>query len=293
MIMKESIKQAKKEIKALQESIKLVQAKREEISKEISVKRQELTDIKAERMKFFLGSAVDQLQCESDGGYFQFNKLGKRLGLSGSFTIRSEFRYGGDIVKELSYYTTTCDSDDEFKRLEIIGKVASKLRSVTAEELYDFLNEGLEARKKELSELRDNRRIVMDRTIRDMEDEIRQHEDDIVFLQLQDQEGVKVDDERDAASLSVGNEKIYASQATSVKIKEVSASGKTATVEVVSLHTFYDTETKGYVSKPFESTYTRVKMNQLLYGVKNFLDRVEKFKQQRLIEEQELADTAS
>ncbi len=182
MIMKESIKQAKKEITALQESIKLVQAKREEISKEISVKRQELTDIKAERMKFFLGSAVDQLQCESDGGYFQFDKLGKRLGLSGSFTIRSEFRYGGDIVKELSYYTTTCDSDDEFKRLEIIGKVASKLRSVTAEELYDFLNEGLEARKKELSELRDNRRIVMDRTIRDMEDEIRQHEDDIVFF---------------------------------------------------------------------------------------------------------------
>src|SRR6056300_271133 len=157
MIMKESINQAKKEITALQESIKLVQAKREEISKEISVKRQELTDIKAERMKFFLGSAVDQLQCESDGGYFQFDKVGKRSGLSGMFTIRSEFRYGGDIVKELSYYTSTCDTDAEFERLEIIGKVASKLRSVTAEELYDFLNEGLEARKQTLSELRENR----------------------------------------------------------------------------------------------------------------------------------------
>ena len=293
MIMKESINQAKKEIKALQESIKLVEVRREELSKEISNKSRELTDIKAERMKFFLGSAVDQLQCESDGGYFQFNKLGKRLGLSGSFTIRSEFRYGGDIVKELSYYTTTCDNDAEFERLEIIGKVASKLRSVTAEELYDFLNEGLEARKKELSELRDNK-YALNRTRDEMEREIRQHEDDIVFLKLQEQEGIKVDDERDAASLQVGNEKIYASQAISVLIKEVSASGKTATVAVVSLHTFYDPETEKYVSKPFENTYFRVKMNQLLYGVGNFVDRVEKFKQARLLkEEQELADTAS
>ena len=139
MIMKENINRAKKEITALQKAIELVQAKREEVSKQISDKRQEITDIKAERMKFFLGSAVDQLQCESDGGYFQFNKVGERSGLSGMFTIRSEFRYGGDIVKELSYYTTTCDSDDEFKRLEIIGKVASKLRATTAEELYDFI----------------------------------------------------------------------------------------------------------------------------------------------------------
>src|SRR6056300_1118551 len=157
MIMKESINQAKKEITALQESIELVEARREELSKKISDKRQEITDIKAERMKFFLGSAVDQLQCESDGGYFQFNKIGERSGLSGMFTIRSEFRYGGDIVKELSYYTTTCDTDAEFERLEIIGQVASKLRAATAEELYDFINEGLEAKKLKLSELRESR----------------------------------------------------------------------------------------------------------------------------------------
>src|SRR5210317_310346 len=116
MIMKESINQAKKEITALQESIELIQARREEVSKKISDKRQEITDIKAERMKDFLGPVVENLQCETDGGYFQFNQVGERSGLSGMFTIRSEFRYGGEIVKELSYYTTTCDHDDEFIR---------------------------------------------------------------------------------------------------------------------------------------------------------------------------------
>src|SRR5210317_710615 len=280
MIMKESINQAKKEITALQESIKLVEARREELSKKISDKRQEITDIKAERMKFFLGSAVDQLQCESDGGYLQFDKLGKRLGLSGSFTIRSEFRYGGDVVKELSYYTTTCDSDDEFKRLEIIGQVASKLRSVTAEELYDFLNEGLEARKKELSELRDNRRIVLDRTIRDMEDEISQLENDIILMQLR--EGIDVG-EKGCAWLDVGR-KIETSNVFKIKITEESASGKTVTVEVTTLiYTYQGTE------EPWTRKYTRVKVDQLLRGTKNFLNQSKKNKERRQAKK-ELAD---
>jgi len=282
MIMKESIKQAKKEITALQESIKLVQAKREEISKEISVKRQELTDIKAERMKFFLGSAVDQLQCESDGGYFQFDKLGKRLGLSGSFTIRSEFRYGGDIVKELSYYTTTCDSDDEFKRLEIIGKVASKLRSVTAEELYDFLNEGLEGKKQTLSELRENR-YTLDNVKREMENNISQHEDDIVLMQLR--EGIDVGKEA-CAWLDVGR-KIETSNVFKIKITEESTSGKTATVEVTTLIYGFDGKENSWTKK-----YTRVKVDQLLRGTKNFLNQSKKNKERRQAKK-ELADTAS
>ena len=282
MIMKESIKQAKKEITALQESIKLVEARREELSKKISDKRQEITDIKAERMKFFLGSAVDQLQCESDGGYFQFNKVGERSGLSGMFTIRSEFRYGGDIVKELSYYTSTCDNDDEFIRLEIIGKVASKLRSVTAEELYDFLNEGLEARKKELSELRDNRRIVLDRTIRDMEDEISQLENDIILMQLR--EGIDVG-EKGCAWLDVGR-KIETSNVFKIKITEESASGKTATVEVTTLiYTYQGTE------EPWTRKYTRVKVDQLISGTKKFLRHSQRNIEAR--KARELADSAS
>ena len=282
MIMKESINQAKKEITALQESIELVEARREELSKKISDKRQEITGIKAERMKFFLGSAVDQLQCESDGGYFQFNKVGERSGLSGMFTIRSEFRYGGDIVKELSYYTSTCDNDDEFIRLEIIGKVASKLRSVTAEELYDFLNEGLEARKKELSELRDNRRIVLDRTIRDMEDEISQLENDIILMQLR--EGIDVG-EKGCAWLDVGR-KIETSNVFKIKITEESISGKTATVEVTNLIYGYDGD-----ENPWTRKFTRVKVDQLIKGTQNFLNQSQKNKERR--KEKELADSAS
>jgi len=280
--MKENINRAKKEITALQKAIELVQAKREEVSKQISDKRQEITDIKAERMKFFLGSAVDQLQCESDGGYFQFNKVGERSGLSGMFTIRSEFRYGGDIVKELSYYTSTCDNDDEFIRLEIIGKVASKLRSVTAEELYDFLNEGLEARKKELSELRDNRRIVLDRTIRDMEDEISQLENDIILMQLR--EGIDVG-EKGCAWLDVGR-KIETSNVFKIKITEESISGKTATVEVTNLIYGYDGD-----ENPWTRKFTRVKVDQLIKGTQNFLNQSQKNKERR--KEKELADSAS
>ena len=282
MIMKENINRAKKEITALQKAIELVQAKREEVSKQIFDKRQEITDIKAERMKFFLGSAVDQLQCESDGGYFQFNKVGERSGLSGMFTIRSEFRYGGDIVKELSYYTTTCDSDDEFKRLEIIGKVASKLRSVTAEELYDFLNEGLEGKKQTLSELRENR-YTLDNVKKEMENNISQHEDDIVLMQLR--EGIDVGKEA-CAWLDVGR-KIETSNVFKIKITEESTSGKTATVEVTTLIYGFDGKENSWTKK-----YTRVKVDQLLRGTKNFLNQSKKNKERRQAKK-ELADSAS
>jgi len=282
MIMKESINQAKKDITALQESIKLVEARREELSKKISDKRQEITGIKAERMKFFLGSAVDQLQCESDGGYFQFNKIGERSGLSGMFTIRSEFRYGGDIVKELSYYTTTCDNDDEFIRLEIIGKVASKLRSVTAEELYNYINEGLEGKKQTLSELRENR-YTLDNVKREMENNISQHEDDIVLMQLR--EGIDVGKEA-CAWLDVGR-KIETSNVFKIKITEESTSGKTATVEVTTLIYGFDGKENSWTKK-----YTRVKVDQLLRGTKNFLNQSKKNKERRQAKK-ELADTAS
>ena len=282
MIMKESIKQAKKEITALQESIELIEARREELSKKISDKRQEITGIKAERMKFFLGSAVDQLQCESDGGYFQFNKIGERSGLSGMFTIRSEFRYGGDIVKELSYYTSTCDNDDEFIRLEIIGKVASKLRSVTAEELYNYINEGLEGKKQTLSELRENR-YTLDNVKREMENNISQHEDDIVLMQLR--EGIDVGEEA-CAWLDVGR-KIETSNVFKIKITEESTSGKTATVEVTTLIYGFDGKENSWTKK-----YTRVKVDQLLRGTKNFLNQSKKNKERRQAEK-ELADSAS
>ena len=282
MIMKESINQAKKEIKAMQDSIELVEARREELSKKISDKRQEITGIKAERMKFFLGSAVDQLQCESDGGYFQFNKIGERSGLSGMFTIRSEFRYGGDIVKELSYYTSTCDNDDEFIRLEIIGKVASKLRSVTAEELYNYINEGLEGKKQTLSELRENR-YALDQAKKEMENNISQHENDIILMHLR--EGINVG-RKGCAWLDVGR-KIETSNVFKIKITEESTSGKTATVEVTTLIYGFDGKENSWTKK-----YTRVKVDQLLRGTKNFLNQSKKNKERRQAEK-ELADSAS
>ena len=282
MIMKESIKQAKKEITALQESIGLIEARREELSKEISEKRQEINDIKSERMKLFLGPAVENLQCDTDGGYFGFDRAGERSGLSGLFTIRSEFRYGGELIKELSYYTTTCDNDAEFERLEIIGKVASKLRSVTDEELYDFLNEGLEAKKKELSELRENR-YSLDKAKNQMEKEISQHEDDITLLQLR--EGIDVG-EKGCAWLNVGR-KIESSNVFKIKITEESTSGKTATVEVTSMIYSYNGDEMSY-----SSTFDRVKVDQLVSGTRSFLTQSKKNKERRQAEK-ELADTAS
>jgi len=281
MIMKESINQVKKEITALQESIELVQARREELSKKIYDKRQEINDIKAERMKLFLGPAVENLQCDTDGGYFGFDRVGERSGLSGLFTIRCEFRYGDELIKELSYYTTTCDNDAEFERLEIIGKVASKLRSVTDEELYDFLNEGLEAKKQELNELRENR-YSLDKAMRQMEKEISQHEDDITLLQLR--EGIDVG-EKACAWLNVGR-KIESSNVFKIKITEESTSGKTATVEVTNLIYSYNGD-----EKPYPRTFDRVKVDQLVSGTRSFLTQSKKNKERR--KEKELTDTAS
>ena len=264
MIMKENINQAKKEITALQKSIELVQAKREEISKEIFELTQEIDDIKAQKMKDFLGPAVEGLECRAGYGHFEFNKPGERVGLSGLFTIRSEFKYDKELTKELSYYTTTCDTDAEFERLEIIGKVASKLRATTAEELYDFINGGLESKKKKLSELRENRTIVMDRTIREMENEISQLENDIILMQLR--EGIDVGKEG-CAWLDVGR-KIETSNVFKIKITEESASGKTATVEVTNLIYGYEGG-----DKPWTREVTRVKVDQLISGTQKFLKR--------------------
>ena len=282
MIMKESINQVKKEITTLQESIELIQARREELSERISDKRREIEGIKAERMKVFLGPAVENLQCNTDGGYFGFDQVGERSGLSGMFTIRSEFRYGGELVKELSYYTTTCDNDAEFKRLEIIGKVASKLRSVTDEELYDFLNEDLDTKKKELNELRENR-YSLDKAKRQMEDEISKHEDDITLLQLR--EGIDVG-EKACAWLNVGR-KIETSNVYKIKITEESTSGKTATVEVTNLIYSYQGE-----EGPWIKVFHRVKVDQLVSGTRSFLTESKKNKERRQAEK-ELADTAS
>ena len=282
MIMKENIKQAQKEITALQKAIELVQARREEISKEIFEKTQEIENIKAQKMKDFLGQAVEGLECKVGYGHFEFNKPGKQVGLSGMFTIRSEFRYGGELVKELSYYTTTCDTDAEFERLEIIGKVASKLRATTAEELYDFINEGLEAKKKQLSELRENRTIVMDRTIREMENEISQLENDIILIQLR--EGIDVGKEG-CAWLDVGR-KIETNNVFKIKITGESASGKTATVEVTNLIYGYEGG-----ENPWTRKFTRVKVDQLISGTKKFLRHSQN--NIKVQKERELADTAS
>ena len=282
MIMKENINRAKKEITALQKAIELVQARREEISKEIFEKTQEIENIKAQKMKDFLGPAVEGLECKVGYGYFEFNKPGKRAGISGMFTIRSEFKYDQELTKELSYYTTTCDTDAEFERLEIIGQVASKLRATTAEELYDFINEGLESKKKQLSGLRENRTIIMDRTIREMENEISQHENDIVLMQLR--EGIDVGKEG-CAWLDVGR-KIETNNVFKIKITEESASGKTATVEVTNLIYGYEGD-----EKPWTRKFTRVKVDQLIKGTKNFLNQSQKNKERR--KEKELADTAS
>lgn len=282
MIMKENINQAKKEITALQESIELIEVRRKELSEKIFDKRQEINEIKAERMKDFLGPAVENLQCETDGGYFQFNQVGERSGLSGMFTIRSEFRYGSDLVKELSYYTSTCDTDVEFRRLEIIGKVAHMLRTATAEQLYDYINEGLEGKKQTLSELRENR-YALDQAKKEMENNISQHEKDIILMHLR--EGINVG-RKACAWLDVGR-KIETSNVFKIKITEESASGKTATVEVTNLIYGYKGD-----ENPWTRKFTRVKVDQLIKGTQSFLDQSKKNKERRQAEK-ELADTAS
>src|SRR6056300_1386862 len=114
-----------------------------------------------------------------------------------------------------------------------------------------------------------------------MENNISQHEDDIVLMQLR--EGIDVGKEA-CAWLDVGR-KIETSNVFKIKITEESASGKTATVEVTNLiFSYQGTE------QPWTGTYTRVKVDQLIRGTKNFLRQSQKNKERR--KEKELANTA-
>jgi hypothetical protein len=122
----------------------------------------------------------------------------------------------------------------------------------------------------------------MDRTIRDMEDEISQLENDIILMQLR--EGIDVG-EKGCAWLDVGR-KIETSNVFKIKITEESASGKTATVEVTTLiYTYQGTE------EPWTRKYTRVKVDQLISGTKKFLRHSQRNIEAR--KARELADTAS
>src|SRR6056300_510184 len=99
----------------------------------------------------------------------------------------------------------------------------------------------------------------MDRTIRDMEDEISRHESDIILMHLR--EGINVG-RKACAWLDVGR-KIETSNVFKIKITEESTSGKTATVEITNLiFTYQGTE------EPWTKKFTRVKVDQLIRGTK-------------------------
>jgi len=297
MIMKESINRINNEIIKRQEAIETLSLTKKanmDVANDLS---NQIDAIKVKNLKEILGDLPEDIVITHSDGRFEFNKDNTRSrGLSGMFTLYSRKCYGNEsFEKGINYYTCLCETESEMERLVLLGKLAEKVVAISDKDLFEMTSKGtqeLEEQRNAFMKKRWNADDMMNKLQREISDLKR----DTVEIQLMSNEGIKVDDEKDGAFLQVGNDKIYASQAISVRIKEKSASGKTATVEVVSLHTFYDSETDKYVSKPFESNYPRVKMDQLLYGVRNFLERVEEKKERRLKieqEEKELANTAS
>lgn len=202
------------EITQLEELINKVQVERSELLKSNSLKVQEVFDRHFNYFKEFT------IKVSGDSAYFLAkNENGISVDL---FTIYFHQRYSEERKLELSYYTTSSQSDFELNRIISLGKTARILRDNREEILNDInqaVNSDLE-RSNELYRIQDGYEKEK-RSYQNANDERRKSE---IELSLRG-EGVVF-----SKGAYIELKRNYTVRINSIKIVEVSKSGKTCTV---------------------------------------------------------------
>ena len=176
-----------------------------------------------------------------------FSKVTEEFGVKpvqnyeGSYTFRHEDKPGSDLFtiysredwreegyeKAMNFYTTTCDNDFEFRRLDALGKVARLVGMTSAKAMFDIINEGTGKMREEDRELR-GEQIALAKAKDAAERAINDAQAKLIEMDLL-ANGVEFEE---PVGLFVGN-KLSVHDLVKVKITKKSASGKTCDVETV------------------------------------------------------------
>ena len=286
--MKDTIKNLQNEILKRQEAIALFETEIEASGSINEGIRKNIQEVKAANMREVLGCIPEGVTIKESDGRYDFLKEGDRYG--GMFSIysqkRSWFDETVDPVKELSYYTTTCDNDSEFERLALLGKVAEKLSSLHNQYLFNRLNDGAEDMIKMGKEL-DTKLMRLQDMKRRQQIEIQDLENDILLARVE--EGIEVD-MKDAAWFEVNNQRSWSS-VCGVKIMSKSASGKTYDVQLSIV--MYDYNENGAEPKSTFKKQVSVTARNFMHGLKGFLKQSNNSKEYRLKRELAKQESAS
>lgn len=204
------------EITQLEELINKVSAESFELRKSNDLKVQEVFDRHFNYFKEF------NIQVSGDSAYFKMENEEK---LKEVFSIYFYERYKEERKLELSYYTTSTQSEFEVERLISLGKVARILRDnswIILKEIAEVKKLDLE-RENELYRIQDGYEKEK-RSYQKANDERRKTE---IELSLRG-EGVQF-----VGPIYFHLKRNYDPRITSIKILEVSKSGKTCTVQYV------------------------------------------------------------
>jgi len=195
------------------------------------------------------------------------------------FTLYSRYNYSREFEKSLNYYTSTCDSDFEFTRLEAVGKVAKIVKAFSAEELFDAIRVGSGELVAEDKELQD-KQMALRSVSREAAKTIERLQQELVEIDLT-ADGVEFEK---PFNLMVGR-KIDTYDVVKVKITKKSTSGKTCDVQVTKQGFEYDHDKQEWKKEPklYNVTYDRVKTKDLIWNIQYYKEKQLK----------ELAKTAS
>lgn len=285
--MSHTIKKFKEDILQCQEAIAAIDV---EIQATGSVNQEvenKIREAKAANMRALLGCVPEGITIEESDGRFDFHRSEVRF--NSLFTVYSQKRGWFDEkdvpAKEINYYTTTCDTQEEFQRLALLGKVSERIMSFDNQELFDKLKEGLEGEIQTSKELK-GKLMRLQNVKRDLESQIRGLKDKIELEEVEI--GIKVDIE-DNVWLELTPRKRIAN-VCGMKVVKKTPSGKNVDVEFT-IVTYKFTDGNPIPTKGTITRIEKLKTESVRSIVREFKNQVERTRRYRL--ERELAEKES
>ena len=195
------------------------------------------------------------------------------------FSLFAGNRWGENDYKELSYYTTSCTTDFEFKRLELLGIAAKVINGFDTAELITLLAEGTKELLEEKEKLMDQihaKQLV----IQDLNKINQQLKRDYVKQAIFSEEGLSF---KSPVSLTFAF-KYDVYRITRVKFTDLSKSGKTGTLvyDVKQSH-MWNEELNAYETQIIPGLkYTDMRVDKILRQINMLTSQLEEFAEEEV-----------